>query len=82
MNSSQQQRGVYPPSFCDWRLALGIMALTEVSVLLVGLGRYQGITWQWLSIISAYAQSLALLPDNRQCPDDASSDHEHGRSRG
>ncbi|NND45387.1 MAG: histidine kinase [Xanthomonadales bacterium] len=54
-------RGVYPPSFCHWRLALGIVAVTQVSVLLVGLGRYQGIGWQWLSVTSAYAQSLALF---------------------
>ncbi len=60
MDVSRVSRGVYPPTFCDWRLALGIMALTEVSVLLIGLGRYQGITWQWLSTTSAYGQSLAL----------------------
>ena len=53
-------RSVYPPSFCDWWLALGIIAVTQLSVLLIGLGRFQGISWQWLSVISAYAQSLAL----------------------
>jgi len=60
MEVSQVSRGVYPPSFCDWRLALGIMALTQLSVLLIGLGRYQGISWQWLSITSTYGQTLAL----------------------
>ena len=31
-------RGIYPPSFCDWRLAIGIMAVTQVAVLLIGQG--------------------------------------------
>jgi two-component system sensor histidine kinase AlgZ len=53
-------RSVYPPSFCDWRMALGVMTVTQLSVLLIGLGRSQGITLQWLSVASAYAQSLAL----------------------
>ncbi len=53
-------RSVYPPSFCDWRLALGIMAVTQLSVLLIGLGRFQGLNLQWLTVTSAYAQSLAL----------------------
>jgi two-component system sensor histidine kinase AlgZ len=53
-------RAVYPPSFCDWRLGVGIMALTQVSVFLIGLGRLQGISWQWLSVTSAYSQVLAL----------------------
>jgi len=57
---SNSPRSVYPPSFCDWRLALGIMAVTQLSVMLIGLGRPQGIGWQWLSVSSAYSQSLAL----------------------
>jgi two-component system sensor histidine kinase AlgZ len=60
MEVTRVSRSVYPPSLCDWRLALGIMALTQLSVLLIGLGRLQGISWQWLSITSAYGQSLAL----------------------
>lgn len=60
MEVQRASRSVYPPSFCSWRLALGIMALTQVSVFLIGLGRFQGISWQWLSVTSAYSQSLAL----------------------
>jgi two-component system sensor histidine kinase AlgZ len=59
--AAKVSRGVHPPTFCSWRTALGIMAVTQVAVLLVGLGRDQGIGWQWLSITSAYAQSLALF---------------------
>ncbi|MFT5140394.1 MAG: two-component system sensor histidine kinase AlgZ [Lysobacterales bacterium] len=57
---SNISRSVYPPSFCDWRMALGVMTVTQLSVLLIGLGRPQGITLQWLSVVSLYAQSLAL----------------------
>jgi two-component system sensor histidine kinase AlgZ len=60
MDVSRVSRGVFPPDFCNWRLALGIMAVTQVSVLLIGLGRYQGISWQWLSVVSTYGQFLAL----------------------
>ena len=60
MEATSVSRSVYPPSFCDWRLALSIMALTQLSVLLIGLGRLQGISWQWLSVTSTYGQSLAL----------------------
>jgi two-component system sensor histidine kinase AlgZ len=41
-------------------MALAVMTVTQLSVFLIGLGRFQGITWQWISIASAYAQSLAL----------------------
>lgn len=61
MEVTHVSRGVYPPTFCDWRLALAIIAVTQLSVLLIGLGRIQGIGWQWLSVTSAYAQSLALF---------------------
>jgi two-component system sensor histidine kinase AlgZ len=60
-------RSVYPPSFCDWRLALGIMVLTQLSVMLIGLGRFQGYSWQWLSVTSFYSQSLALACTSVVC---------------
>ena len=53
-------RGVHPPSFCDWRLVIGIMAVTQLSVFMIGVGRLQGLSWQWLSVTSTYGQSLAL----------------------
>jgi two-component system sensor histidine kinase AlgZ len=66
-NSTRISRSVYPPTFCDWRLALGIMALTELSVFLIGLGRFQGFTWQWLGVTSFYSQSLALACTSVVC---------------
>jgi two-component system sensor histidine kinase AlgZ len=54
-------RHVYPPSFCAWRRVVEVMAVTQVSVFLVGIGRFQGFGWQWLSVISGYAQCLALM---------------------
>lgn len=60
-------RGVYPPTFCNWRMALAIIAVTQVSVLLMGLGRNQGISWQWLSVTSTYSQCLALFCAGTVC---------------
>ena len=42
--------GVYPPTFCNWRLLLAVMVITEVSVVLVGLGPggFPGWRWQWI----------------------------------
>jgi two-component system sensor histidine kinase AlgZ len=54
-------RSVFPPTFCDWRLGVAIAAVTQISVLLIGLGRSDGISWGWLSLITAYAQGLALV---------------------
>ena len=62
-NSSVRKisRGVYPPSFCSWRMAVAIIAVTQLSVFLIGLGRLQDFNWQWLSVSSTYAQCLALF---------------------
>ena len=30
---------VYPPSFCGWRQLLAVVVITEVSVVLVAIGR-------------------------------------------
>jgi len=48
-------------------MAVAIIAVTQLSVLLIGLGRNQGISWQWLSVISAYAQSMALFCAGAVC---------------
>jgi two-component system sensor histidine kinase AlgZ len=56
-----QQRGVYPPSFCRWRLLLLVMAVTQVSVLLMGVGALREFNYVWLGLISLYAQALALV---------------------
>jgi two-component system sensor histidine kinase AlgZ len=54
-------RGVYPPSFCRWRLLLAVMGVTQVSVLLIGIGRLQGFGLAWLGITTLYAQVMALV---------------------
>ncbi len=61
------QRGVYPPSFCRWRLLLAVMAVTQVSVLLMGVGTLQGFSLVWLGVISLYAQILALVTAMSVC---------------
>jgi len=61
MVSGTTIRGVYPPSFCRWRLLLAVMGVTQVSVLLIGLGRLQGFGLAWLGITTLYAQVLALV---------------------
>jgi two-component system sensor histidine kinase AlgZ len=53
--------GVYPPTFCNWRLLLAVMVITEVSVILVGLGPGGFPGWKWLAMASIYAQWLALF---------------------
>lgn len=55
------QAGVYPPSFCRWRLLLAVMAMTQVSVLLVWVGTLGEFSLLWLGVVSVYAQALALV---------------------
>jgi two-component system sensor histidine kinase AlgZ len=55
------QRGVYPPSFCRWRLLLAVVAVTQVSVLLIAIGMLREFSLLWLGVMSLYAQSLALV---------------------
>ena len=55
------QYGLYPPSFCRWKLLLAVMAVTQVSVFLIGLGTLGEYSLPWLGIISMYAQGLALV---------------------
>lgn len=55
------QRGVYPPSFCRWNLLLAVVAVTEISVLLMGIGMLGELELAWLAVTSVYAQSMALV---------------------
>lgn len=57
----EQSLGVYPPSFCNWRLLLAVMVITEVSIILVGLGRGGLPSWQWLGVATVYGQWMALF---------------------
>jgi hypothetical protein len=35
----EELRGVYPPSFCSWQLILVVMVITELSVVLISIGK-------------------------------------------
>jgi two-component system sensor histidine kinase AlgZ len=61
------QRSVYPPSFCRWRLLLAVVAVTQVSVLLMGVGASREFSLVWLGAISLYAQALALVAASGVC---------------
>ena len=67
MDLQEQSGGVYPPSFCNWRLLLAVMVITEVSVVLVGLGRGGLPGWRWLGMASIYAQWMALVCASGLC---------------
>jgi len=56
-----QVGSVYPPTFCEWRLLLAVIVITEVSVVLVGLGPGGFPGWRWLAMASLYAQWMALF---------------------
>ncbi len=59
--SKEAQRGVYPPLFCRWRLLGAVAAVTQVSVLLMGVGAMKEFSLVWLGVVSLYAQGLALV---------------------
>jgi len=63
----QPTSGVYPPSFCSWRLLLVVMVITELSVVLVGLGKEGFAGWGWYGLTTAYAQWLALFCGSGLC---------------
>jgi two-component system sensor histidine kinase AlgZ len=67
MDLQEQSVGVYPPSFCNWKLLLAVMVITEVSVVLAGLGRDGLPAWQWLGMASIYAQWMALFCASGLC---------------
>jgi two-component system sensor histidine kinase AlgZ len=57
----EQVPGVYPPTFCGWRLLVAVMVITEVAVVLSGLGRGAFPGWGWLGLASIHAQWMALF---------------------
>ena len=59
--NKMDQHGVYPPSFCRWKLLLVVMAVTQISVLLMGVGTLREFSLLWLGVVSLYAQALALV---------------------
>jgi two-component system sensor histidine kinase AlgZ len=58
---------VHPPSFCSWRQLFAVIVITEVSVILVGVGRGAFPGWQWLGVASLYAQWMALFCASGLC---------------
>ncbi len=61
IDKGEMSVGIYPPSFCDWRLLLAVIVITEVAVVLVGLGRGGLPSLQWLAAASLYSQWMALF---------------------
>jgi len=59
--------GVYPPSFCTWRLLFAVMVITQLAVVLLGMGRGGLPSWQWLGMATVYAQWLALFCASGLC---------------
>ncbi len=59
--------GVYPPSFCTWKLLFTVMVITEVSIVLVGMGRGGFPGWEWFGMASVYAQWMALFCASGVC---------------
>ena len=55
------QRGIYLPSFCRWRMLLVVVAVAQISILLMAVGTSRGFSVVWLGVISLYGQALALV---------------------
>jgi two-component system sensor histidine kinase AlgZ len=58
---------VYPPSFCGWRQLRAVVVITEVSVVLVAVGRGGLPGWQWFGMATLYAQWMALFCASGLC---------------
>lgn len=58
---------VYPPSFCSLRLLLDVVVVTQISVLLIGVGSLAESGLLWLSVLSLYAQALAMVTVGGVC---------------
>ena len=67
IESEMHQQSVYPPSFCQWRLLLAVVVVTQISVLLLAIGRMQGFAFTWLGVVSLYAQALAFVAAMTVC---------------
>jgi two-component system sensor histidine kinase AlgZ len=57
----RSQSGVFPPSFCRWRLLLVVVLVTQISVLLMAVGSLGELNLVHLGVVSLYAQALALV---------------------
>jgi two-component system sensor histidine kinase AlgZ len=59
--TTRPQRGVYPPSFCRWKLLLAVVTMTQVTVLLISVVNLREISLAWLGMTTLYAQALTLI---------------------
>jgi two-component system sensor histidine kinase AlgZ len=59
--------GVYPPSFCTWRMLAAVSVITEVCVILLGLAGSGFPDWSWLGLATLYGQWLALFCASGVC---------------
>jgi len=59
--------GVYPPSFCKWRQLAAVIVITEVAVVMVGIGRGDFPDGRWLGAASLHAQWMALFCASGLC---------------
>ena len=55
------QRSVYPPLFCRWQMLLTVVLVTQITVLLIGIGTLGEFSLVWLGVVTMYAQALALF---------------------
>jgi two-component system sensor histidine kinase AlgZ len=67
VQAMEMDTAVYPPSFCGWRPLLAVVTITQVSVVLVGIGRGGLLEWQWLGMATLYAQWMALFCASGLC---------------
>jgi two-component system sensor histidine kinase AlgZ len=67
MDRAESGIDVHPPSFCQWRQLLAVIVITEVAVILVGLGRGAFPGWPWLGVASLHAQWMALFCASGLC---------------
>lgn len=63
----EQATAVYPPTFCNWRLLVAVVVITQVSVTLAGLGPGGFPGWSWFMTASIYAQWMALFCASGLC---------------
>jgi len=59
--------GVYPPSFCSWRLVVAVAVIAELAVVLIALGSEGFPGWDWLGLATLYAQWLGLFCTSGLC---------------
>lgn len=59
--------GVYPPSFCTWKHLLAVVTITQLSVILIAIGRGQIFDWGFLLSTSIFAQWMALFCASGVC---------------